>query len=203
VKKSLLLLTFALIAALALSACGGGSSSSGGSGDESAIEEAIETAATSTDPSKCTEVQTQKFNENETGISGKESLKVCEEEAKEDSSPAESVNVSNVNVDGETATAQVEIGGGTLNEQGIELELAKEEGNWKLNHFISFVNYDSKAFGEAIEEKLGEEEGVTPSLAKCIGEGISGMSQSDVEAFTFEKNTELIKEMVEGCEEKS
>ncbi|HEY2479355.1 MAG TPA: hypothetical protein VGI17_11585 [Solirubrobacterales bacterium] len=199
-KKSLLLLPCVLIAAaLALSACGGGSSSSGGSGDETAIEGAIETAATSTDPSKCTEVQTQKFNEAETGTSGKASLKACEQEAEEDESPAESVTVSNVEVDGETATAQVEVGGGALNSQGIELELAKEEGNWKLNQFLQFTNFDAKALGEGLEEKLLEENGISASLAKCISEGVAGISQSDAEELAFESNLEPIEKLVESC----
>src|ERR1700709_974019 len=99
--------------AMALTACGGGSSSSGG-GDEGAIEAAIETSATSTDPSKCTEVQTEAFNETESGVSGSGALKACEEEVEEESEPAESVNVSNISESGETATAEAEIEGGSL-----------------------------------------------------------------------------------------
>lgn len=195
-KKTLLLLPLVLIAALALAACGGGSSSSD---SEGAIEEAIETAATTTDPAKCSEVQTQKFNETETGTSGKEALKTCEEEAREDQTPAESVKVSNIEVDGETATAEVEVGGGALNGQGIELELVEEEGDWKLNKFVSFTNYDGKALSEALEERLGEEKGIDPGLAKCIAEGIATMPQAEAEAMAFEKDLEPIEEMVTNC----
>ena len=74
VKKSLLMLPIALIAmAMALTACGGGGSSSSGSsggGEEGAVEAAIEASATGTDPSKCTEAQTQTFNETDTGKTG-------------------------------------------------------------------------------------------------------------------------------------
>jgi hypothetical protein len=38
-----------------------------GRGEEAAIEEAIKTSATGSDPSKCSEVQTEAFNEAETG----------------------------------------------------------------------------------------------------------------------------------------
>jgi hypothetical protein len=200
VKKSLLIPLLVLIAALALAACGGGGSSSSGGSDEGAIESAIETAATSTDPSKCTEVQTQKFNEAETSASGKQAQKVCEEQAEADESPAESVTVSEIKVNGKTATAEVEIGGGSLNDQGIELELVEEEGAWKLNKFVSFTNYDGKALSESLEEKLGEEEGIDSTLAKCIAAGVAELSQPEAEALAFEKNLEPIEELLGNCQ---
>ena len=55
-KRHLLVPCLLLVSALALAACGSGS------GDQSQIEEAIETSATITDPADCTTVQTQNFN---------------------------------------------------------------------------------------------------------------------------------------------
>lgn len=200
-KKSLLLLPIALIAmAMALTACGGGSSSSGG-GEEAAIEEAIETSATSSDPSKCTEVQTEAFNEVETGATGEESLEICEKEAESESEPAESVTVSNISEDGESATAEVEIKGGSLEGQAVEVEVAKEEGDWKLNEFVGFTNYDAAGIASILEEKLAEEEGVSASLAKCVSEGVAEMSQEEAEAMVFEKNNEGVEEIANACNE--
>jgi hypothetical protein len=193
-----------LALAMALTACGGGSSSSGGGGDETAIEEAIEeaieTSATSSDPSKCTEVQTEAFNEAEAGVSGKGALEACEEQAEANEDPAESVSVANVEVNGESATAQVEVEGGSLNGQGVEIELAKEGGDWKLNEFLSLTNFEGAEFAEAVEEKLAEEEGVTPALAKCVAAGLAEMSKPDAEAMIFEKSTEAVEEIAQGCE---
>lgn len=201
-KKSLLMLPFVLIAmAIALSACGGGSSSSSGGGDEAAIEEAIEISATSSDPSKCTEVQTEAFNEVDTGVKGAKSLEACEEEVQEETEPAESVNVSNISENGETATAEVEVEGGSLAGQSLELELAQEEGNWKLNEFLGFTNYDAAGLASFLEGKLSAEEGVDASLAKCVAEGVEAMSQEEAEAFVFEKSTDGIEEIATACNE--
>ncbi|MGH2939977.1 MAG: hypothetical protein ACRDPE_17845 [Solirubrobacterales bacterium] len=198
-KKSLLLLPIALIAmALALTACGGGSSSSGG-GEEAAIEEAIETSATSTDPSKCTEVQTEAFNEEETGATGEESLEICEKKA--GSEPAESVTVSNISEAGETGTAEVEIEGAGLEGQAVEVAMAKEEGDWKLNEVVGFTSYDPAGIASTLEEKLAEEEGVSASLAKCVSEGVEEMSQKEAEAMVFEKNNEGVEEIANACNE--
>lgn len=200
-KKSLLILPLVLIAsALALTACGGGSSSSSGGGEESAVKAAIETSGTSTDPSKCSEVQTAAFNESETGETGKQALKTCEEEAEADVNPAETVSVSNVEVNGETATAEVAVTGSALNEQGLEVEVTKEEGDWKLNKFIGFTNFDGKALGESLEKELLKEEGVSASLAKCVSEGIAEISQPEAEALVFEKNLEAVEEVAKSCE---
>jgi hypothetical protein len=203
VKKSLLVLPLVLIAAaLALSACGGGgSSSSSGGGDETAIEEAIETSATSTDPSKCSEVQTELFNETETGKSGAAALKTCEEEVEaENSEPAESVTVTNVEiVEGSGAAAEVEIEGSALSGQTIAVALDKEEGAWKIDGFMGFTKYDPAPIAEALEGKLAEEEGITPQLAVCISEGVAEMSKGEAEAMIFEKNNEGVEEIASTC----
>jgi hypothetical protein len=197
-KKSLLILPIALLAmAMALSACGGGSSSSGG--EEAAIEKTIETAATSSEPSKCSEVQTEAFNETETGKSGAASLEACEEEVEEESEPAESVNVSNISENGDTATAEVEVEGGSLAGQALEVEVSKEEGDWKLNKFLGFSKYDAAGIASVFEEKLAEEEGVSPALAKCVSEGVEKMSQEEAEAMVFEKSSEGIEELANAC----
>jgi ABC-type glycerol-3-phosphate transport system substrate-binding protein len=201
VKKSLLLLPVALIAmAMALTACGGGSSSSGG-GDEAAIEEAIETSATSSDPSKCTEVQTEAFNEAESGKTGEAALQECEKQAKTESEPAESVTVSNISEDGDTATAEVAITGGSLEGQAVEVGLTNEEGDWKLNEFVGFTKYDPAGIASLVEEKLGEEGGASAAIAKCVAEGIEEMSEEEAESFVFEKDDEGIEEIATACSE--
>ncbi len=104
-KRHLLLPCLLIVSALALVACGGG-----GSSDESEIEEAIETSATTGDPSNCTKLETANFVEQSTGESGKAAIKACEEEAKKDpESKAESVEVTEVEVDGSKATANAAI----------------------------------------------------------------------------------------------
>jgi hypothetical protein len=188
-------------AALALTACGGGGSSSSGGGDEeAAIVAAVEKSATSDDPSKCTELQTQAFDEQERAASGKEATEQCEEEAEEQETPAESVDVSNVSVDGGTATADAEIHGSALNDQTVKLELAKEDGKWKLNKFVEFTKFDAKQLGESFEKEFKAAGEVEAPLAKCISEGVGGLSQEEAEAVAFEGDIETIEGLVESCQ---
>jgi hypothetical protein len=205
VKKSLLMLPIALIAmAMALTACGGGSSSSSSSGgdEDAAIEEAIETSATSSDPSKCSEVQTAAFNETESGKSGEAALKACEEETEDDSgAAAESVSVSSIEIEGEEAAAEVALEGGALGGQSIAVGLEKEDGDWKLDSLIGFTKYDPAPIAEALEGQLAEEEGITPEVATCISEGVAEMSKGEAEAMVFEKSNEGVEEIAAACSE--
>jgi hypothetical protein len=204
VKKSLLILPLVLLAsALALTACGGSSSSSSGGGDENAaIEEAIETAATSTDPSKCSEVQTEYFNETETGKTGPAALKTCEKEVEESEEPAESVSISEIELQegGEGATAVVAIEGSTLNGQSLVVAMENEEGQWKLDGFMGFAKYEPEGIVTAFEEELEKEE-ASPEVVSCVGEGIAEWSQEEAEELFIEKEQGGFEELFAECSE--
>jgi hypothetical protein len=198
VKKPHLVLPLLLLAAaLALSACGGSSS---GGGEEAKVEEAIEESAISSDPSKCTEFQTAAFNENESGQKGAAATKACEEETEAKGDEAEKVTISNVKVDGESATAEVEVEGTGLNGQAVEVEAVEEDGDWKLNKFLGFTKFDASSLAEVLEKELGKEEGVSASLAKCVSEGVAELSKSDAESMVFEKDLKPVEEIAESCE---
>jgi hypothetical protein len=200
-KRPLLLLpVLSILAALALSACGGGGSSTSGGDEEGAIVEAIEKSATTNDPSKCTEFQTQKFNEQEKAASGKEATEICEEEAEGQESPAKSVDVSNVTVEGESATAEAAIGGSALNDQTVELELVKEDGDWKMNQFLQFTEFNAKALGASFEKEALASEEIEPEVAKCISGGIGKLSQKEAEAVAFEGDLEVIEAIAGSCQ---
>lgn len=190
-----------LISALALSACGGGSSSnSSGGGEDAAIESAIETAATSADPSKCGEAQTQAFNENETQTKGAKSLEACEEATPEEEAElAESVNVSQIEAEGDEAAAAVAFEGGAMGGQIVAAGLQKEDGDWKVDSFFAFLKYDPAALAAALEETLAEQEGVSPELAACVAEGVEEMTKGEVETIFFEKEKEGFEEVVAAC----
>jgi hypothetical protein len=204
-KKSLSILPLVLLAAaLALSACGGGGSSSSSSsgGEDAAIEKAIETSATSSDPSKCSEVQTQSFNEKETSTTGEESLEACEERVPEEEGElAESVTVSKVEIEGEEGAAAVAVEGGSLGGQTIAAGLLKERGDWKVDSFFAFIKYDPASLAEALEETLGEQEGVSPELAACVAEGVEEMTEEEAELLVFEKENEGFEEILAACRE--
>jgi hypothetical protein len=188
-------LALLVLAALTLTACGGG-----GSGDEGKITEVIEKAATTSDPKNCTELETQRFAEQNTQEKGNAAVKSCEEEAEAGEEEAEGANVSNVSVNGEKATAEVEFEGGSLGSQTLELALVQEGGDWKLDQIEGFAGYDGKALGEQFEKQFEEEPGeLTPEQAKCISGKVAEASQAEAEELFLGGSPEKIIELAQGC----
>ena len=194
-KRILVPLALLVLAALTLTACGGD-----GSSDEDKITETIETAATTNDPSNCTELETQRFAEQNSQQKGKAAIKACEEEAEAGEEQAEGANVSNVSVNGSKATAEVEFEGGSLGSQSLEVALVEEDDNWKLDQIEGFANYDGKALGEAFEKQFEEEPGeLTPQQAKCISGKVAEASQAEAEELFLSGDPEKIIQLAQGC----
>jgi hypothetical protein len=193
-KRILVPLALLVLAALALTACGGGSS------DEDKIAETIETAATTSDPSNCTELETLSFVEQNSQQKGKAAIKACEKEAEAGEEEAEGANVSNVSVSGSKATAEAEFEGGSLGSQSLEVALVEEDGNWKLDQIEGFADYDGKALGEAFQKQFEEEPGeLEPQQAKCISGKVAGLSQQEAERVFFGGSAEPIIEIAQSC----
>jgi hypothetical protein len=200
-KRFLLLPCLLLVLGLALSACGGGgSSSSSGGSDESQIEETIEMSATSTEPSACTEYSTQEFMEQTTNEEGPAAVKACEKSAEEGES-AESVEVTQVEVEGSEATAEAKFTGGQLDGQSLAVGLVKEEGTWKLESIVGFTHIDKAALAEQFTTKLEEEGGAEAELAPCFAEGVEEAGQSELEELMFGGSPVPAEELVEACQE--
>jgi hypothetical protein len=194
IKRLLVPLALLALAALAVSACGGGGSSA-----EDEVTEVIEQAATTKDPSNCTELQTLRFTEQNTGESGKAAIKSCEESAKEEEQ-AEEAKVSNVSVNGEKATAEVEFIGGSLGSQTLAVALVEEDSDWKLDQIEGFAKYDGKALEETFLKRFQESpEGLTKKQYTCIAEGIGKASKAEAEAMFLSGSSTKIEELAKGC----
>jgi ABC-type glycerol-3-phosphate transport system substrate-binding protein len=184
-----------LVLALGLAACGGG-----GESDEDKIADAIETAATSTDPAVCGETQTLAFMEQSSSSSGKEAEKECEKEAKAGEGQPDSVSVTEINVDGETATANAAFKGGIFDAQTLELALVEEDGDWKLDKLTGFAKFDPESLVNSFAEQIEKEPELEPEMASCLIEGIEELSNSELESVIVENNTEAFGEIAKGCE---
>jgi hypothetical protein len=194
IKRLLVPLALLALAALAVTACGGSGSSA-----EDEVTEVIEQAATTKDPSNCTELQTLRFTEQNTGEKGKAAIKSCEESAKEEEQ-AEEAKVSNVSVNGEKATAEAEFIGGSLGSQTLAVALVEEDGDWKLDQIEGFANYDGKALEETFLKRFEESpEGLTKQQYTCIAEGIGKASTAEAEAMFLSGASAKIEELAKGC----
>jgi hypothetical protein len=193
-KRRFALAFLLIFSALALVACG-----SSGNGDESQIEEAIETSATSTDPADCTKLQTQQFMEQTTQESGKAAVTKCEKEAEAEEG-AESASVSNVEISGSSATAEAALTGGGLGGQSVEVALVKNGEQWKLDEVVKFTNFDRAKLVEYFEEEFTKASSeLPPKLAGCFIEVFQEGSQAEIEELLLSNSTKGLEEVAEAC----
>jgi hypothetical protein len=202
--KKLYLLLPCLILAFALSACGSSSSDSTGgsgdstsassSGDEAQIEETIQKSLAEPSPAACKELETKAFVEQTMHATGTQAMKACEELGGE--SNAESVDVSNIQVDGSSATAEVAFSGGAFSDQTLVLALNKEGDNWKLNEITKFAKLEKKALLKAIEEQLQE---LPSNISGCIIDGLNKASDETFEALLLKGEDQPLEELAKSC----
>jgi hypothetical protein len=170
-----------------LVACGGSSSRGGDDaksapGDPAAVTAVIKEAATSTDPAACTRLETQRFVEQDTLVTGKAAVQRCRQEAPNAADNPRTTNVSSVKVEGDRASAQAAFEGGNLDGQKIDLTLVKQQGRWKLDHIDEFAKFDRKRFLTALGGSLARPpSSQAPDTVRCIVARIGGLSDSDIQ----------------------
>jgi len=190
--RKLPLIAACLAAALAVSACGGGES------DEEQIIGAVETSAISSNPADCTELATQAFLEQTEFEEGHDAVESCEESAEDTSDDADSISVSNVELNGSSATADAAIEGGSFNGQTVTIALVEEDDNWKLDEIESFVVFDRGKLLADFEEALEEEgEGSEDKVPSCILEELEGASEVQLEEAIL--SPEAFLSLASGC----
>lgn len=184
-----LMLALGIAASLALAACGG--DDGGGSEDEDLVTEAVETASTGTDPGQCTTLYTQAFVEQTQFATGPEAIAGCEEDAADPAS--DSVEVSNVSVDGDTATAEAAYGPGQLDGQTLVLGLVKEGDTWKVDSRDEFVDFDQAAFAAGLGESVAESGDAPEEVVDCMTSAITdGDSEAIQAAYLSGDENELL-----------
>jgi hypothetical protein len=189
--KYLLSLIACALAALALAACGGDSAS-----DEEQITTTIETSLLTDDPADCETYSTQAFLEQTEGDTGEAAVASCEEDVEDASNNPDEVTVSEVEVDGDSATAEVAFVGGGLDSQAVAVSLVNEDG-WKLDQIESFVEFDRDAFVATLEEGFATTD-LTDAQSTCVREALDGASPEDLEAVILDGEEALI-EIVADC----
>ncbi len=189
--RSITALAACLFAALALAACGGG-----GNDDADQITEQIDFAATSGDPTACTDAQTLKFTEQTTFESGQAAIASCMKNA---SSTSDSVDVSDIVVDGDRATATVAVTGSTYDGQTLEMSLVKEDGLWKVDSIDGFRDFDAAKFAAAFAAEVAKSGDLTAAQAKCVSENLTSGGAETIKQALLSGDTAKLSSVFGGC----
>jgi hypothetical protein len=182
---------FAVVAAVAVG-CGGGKS------DEDQVSDVIEQTATTSSKENCTELETQRFVEQNTFETGKAAVKSCIDDT--GSSNADSVEISDVKIDGDKATATVAVTGSAFGGQTLKVSLVKADDQWKMDHIDDFVNFDQQKFAKAFEAALTEGENSLPAdQAKCIASGFANASADAAKTVILSGQSAALEPVFQKC----
>jgi hypothetical protein len=189
-----LLLLGMLALPFVLAACG----DNGNSADEDQIIAVLTRSATSGDPAVCTQDQTLKFTEQTSGgAKGQAAVKSCEKDAKD--TAAEKVDVTDVKVDGDTATATAKATGSIFDGQTIEVALVKEGDQWKLDEFKGFQDFNKDAMVNAFKQQISSEPGATPQAVDCIVTQFQKASDQQIEDTFTGNNPQAENQLFGPC----
>ena len=177
---------------LPLAGCGGGNS------DEDEITDVVTTTATTNADSNCTELETQRFLEQVEFTSGADAIKLCKASGPE--SNADSADVSNVEVNGDTATAEVAITGAAFDGQTLKVSLVKEGDQWKLDHIDSFVKFDQQAFAEAFSKATQEgDQPASQDQANCTAGKLAAAPSGALQQAILSGNSQAFSALFGTC----
>jgi hypothetical protein len=196
--RVLALALLALVIPLGIAACGG-DDDGGGSDDTAKIIAAIETSVFSTDPADCTRLQTQRFLEQSEYEVGQEAVQSCEEDAADTSDQPDSVDVTDVQVDGDNATAAVAFQGGPIGTATVDLALVREGDQWKLDQITGVRDIDLESFKQAFSEEIEASPDIPAPIANCIKTAIGGVTEDQVKDAIVDGSREALLGLFGNC----
>jgi hypothetical protein len=195
--KTFSIASIALLAALFLAACGREEVNA-----EREIRDVIDLVDGSRDPTTCTTLLTQRFNEQLTAIQGPEAVKTCESQVRTPEGDTSSLTVSGVEVEGSTASAHISVTGGSLDGQILAITLVQHDSQWQLDEIDGFASLNRPKLIETFLRELNSQYRVSESLKICIRNTLEHASHSALTALFFSGSIETIHQFHTQCTER-
>jgi hypothetical protein len=181
------------LAALPLASCGAG-------GEADAVRDSIRTAFTSTDPSACTTRQTPEFVRQ--GTLGLPRLAVEYERfcaANIRRLTADSVEISEVSVDGARARARFSAAGGAYPIRAATVTLRRIDRRWLL-HRLTSLNLDRASFDRLqLELATQPKNGLSRGSAGCLVRRLRTVETARLESAIVAADASLLADPVLLC----
>jgi hypothetical protein len=165
--------------------------------DGAQISRAVEAAATSTDPSYCRESVTSSYLRQTTGARAPYADQVCESEA--GMGGADSVDVSDIAIDGSHATARAAYEGGSLDGARLAVRLVKEGKDWKLDKLVAFEEFDRAKFDRSYTKDLVQF-GAPKRAVECALAKAGAYSDRELEQVVLHRAHVVFLPILVGCD---
>jgi hypothetical protein len=168
--------------------------------DDYEIERVIDRAAISTDPAACEETQTQAYMTQRTGVPPPFADDLCESYAGDPHRWEPSL--LELDIDDDTAVATVRFRDGALGGSTVKEELVKEEGDWKLNRLLEFVNFDRVGFDFEYRRDL-RAFGSSEAVVDCAMTALRSVPDEEIVRITLAGEVELYERIAVRCDRRA
>ena len=192
-RRSALVL-FAVLA-LALSACGDSNDDS----DEARIHAVLERAFVSFDADACTEILTPRALEQVEFSDSEDALESCVDGADDPDDNAEAIEVPDLEVSGDDATAIVTPQGGSIDGASIGLELVDRDG-WRIDRIASLEVLDRERFLEASMREIVEDDSLLAGQGRCVADRVgAAASDAELERMYVDQDVGFLYDAIRAC----
>jgi hypothetical protein len=189
----------AISTSLMVAACGGGGDDGGERDQRAEIAGVIETVVLGDDPATCRTLRTQRFVEQQAFELGDAAVRDCEEDAADTSNDPQDVDVRDVLVDGDEATAALAVTGGPYDGSTLDLALVKEGDQWKLDRFTGFEHLEVETLKRGFIEELESTGQVPPAILDCIRGAIERTSAEQIKQAVVSGTEGALFSLFESC----
>jgi len=180
-----------VLAALLLVACG--------NSDEDQITDVIKTSVKSTDPADCTKLQTTKFLQQTELAVGPDALKQCQDDSANTSDDPDSVDVKDINVDGDNATANVTFHGGSFDGSTFTVALIKDGDQWKLDKITDIPTFDLQSFVRGVTDRLLAAGKTPQSVISCISNAVTKVGADQIKQILISGDSSQLTALFAPC----
>jgi hypothetical protein len=131
------------------------------------------------------------------GQSPDQAVKSCEKDAAD--TAADSVDVTDIEIDGDNATAKAKATGSTFDGQTLEVALVKDGDQWKLDEFKGFENFDKAAMVAAFRKQIQAESGSSPQAVNCVVQQFQAASDQEIESLFTSNSGQADQQLFGPC----
>ena len=136
-----------------------------------------------------------------TGLPGDAAVSVCAADRAEPALQADDVEVSDVTIDGDAATALVTYDGTTLNGSTLEVGLVRVDGEWLVDQRIGFESLDRERGRRGpARDARGPADRAREAGADCATERLMALSKAGLESALISSDTSAYSKAVIVCD---
>ncbi len=110
------------------------------------------------------------------------------------------LKITRVRIEGDEATAETELTGGTLDGQSVAVVLVKDKKRWKVKELARFTGLDKPLLVKRFEEaNKALPEKLTAAQVRCLTDQFQDASQETVEAMLLDHAKAAFLELGKPC----